>query len=248
VSSLDFWEAFSEDWQVLLDESPRLRYFKMREAARAFGGKMKREALHERIHKFFKLIHFATQASISSIVPIEAHRRIVKGKLPIKEWDDPYFLAMFDIIMKLFWNQVSTKSVGTLEFIFDDNPRLAAKVPAYYQLMRAMIAPKYRHLIAVAPKFEDDIEFLPLQAADAQSWYYRRLFAEKFRGEPFPETTPKTLFSELDRIPAMLSAWLPARLEAFAKQEHLPDDNSPIPSFKDIHDLLDKVDFGVKGK
>jgi hypothetical protein len=72
----------------------------------------------------------------------------------------------------------STLSIALcVDFIFDNNPRLAAKVPRWYQLTHKMLPPELRHLIAPSPKFEDDLQFLPLQAADAQSWYIRRLFA-----------------------------------------------------------------------
>ena len=204
ISSIEWWESFSDEWQKLLDKSPKLPYFKMREAAKCWGGKMKVEQAYHRIKSFVDEIPVMVQASIISVIPMNRYNEIVKGKAP-KFLDDPYFVALFDIVMKLFWSQVSVGSSDTLEFIFDNNPRLAAKVPKYYQFMRASIHPKYRHLIGASPKFEDDIEFLPLQAADTQSWYYRRIFEEKIKKQPFPAAAPKSMFRPLDRIPSMLS-------------------------------------------
>jgi hypothetical protein len=33
ISSVDHWSAFTEAWQACLDESPKIAYFKMQEAA-----------------------------------------------------------------------------------------------------------------------------------------------------------------------------------------------------------------------
>jgi hypothetical protein len=244
ISSVDWWESFSDEWQKLLDAPPKLPYFKMREAAKCWGGKMKADQTYHRIKSFVDEIPVMVQASMISVIPMKKYKAIVKGK-PAKFLDDPYFVALFDIVMKLFWSQVSVGSTDTLEFIFDDNPRLAAKVPQYYQFMRHSIDPKYRGLIGASPKFEDDLEFLPLQAADMQSWYYRRLFEEKIGKQPFPVAAPKSLFGPLDRIPSMLSFWTDERLRSWANQrESQEPEPTGIPTVGDIHELLNVLDFG----
>jgi hypothetical protein len=242
VSSVDVWEIFSEQWQELLDESPKLKYFKMREAASRSGEfrGIKLDNRNERVGRFFRLIREATQASVSCVIPIAPYNRLVKGKIK-KEWDDPYFIALFDLVIYLvethFQQRAAGKTKGVLDFIFDDNPRLAAKVPYWYQLTRDMLPSVVRDTIGASPRFENDHDFLPLQAADAQAWYYRRLFAEKFHNEPFKNELPKSLFHELDRIPAMMAFWSSERLAALAAQRPL---SSPQPDqrFKDIHDLI----------
>ncbi len=77
------WEDFSEKWQALLEESPTLKYFKMREAAHLCGefGGMKAAHRNERIQKFFHLIRDSCHLSVSSIIPIDPFNKIWKGQI-----------------------------------------------------------------------------------------------------------------------------------------------------------------------
>jgi hypothetical protein len=240
ISRLDWWEDFSDRWQALLDEAPALMYFKMREAANLSEqfGRMKHDARNERLQKFFSLIRMAAHASVISVVPIDIYKATIKGKVH-REWDDPYFMALFDIVIRILWNQIAEKSEDTVDFIFDDNPRLAAKVPRWYQLTRKMLAPQLQHLIAPSPKFEDDQQFLPLQAADAQSWYIRRLFAERMSNQRFREELPKEQFLELDRVRTLASVWTRKKCQHFANRTEEPDDDGAIPEMKNVHEMLD---------
>ena len=244
-----------------MDESPKLKYFKMREAAQLcdqFGG-IKAEQRNERIQKFFRLTQKAVHLSASTVIPIAPFKRIWKGKIDGgKEWNDPYYVALWDMItflteqhfhfrlleMMATKDNQSPSSYGTLEFVFDDNPRLAAKVPPYYQLIRAKMHPLFRGWIGVSPKFENDQELLPLQACDAQSWYFRRLFAERFHNEPFKPDMPKSLFAPLDEIPAAMSFLSPERMRKTVTKA--PAEKKPAKRFRDIHDLLANGDFGEK--
>jgi hypothetical protein len=167
-----------------------------------------------------------------------------------KEWDDPYFVALFDIVTLL--TEIHTKNRirrivdGPLDFIFDDNARLAAKVPKWYQYMRSVMHPLCRNSIGFSPRFENDQEFLPLQAADAQSWYYRRLFAEKFHNEPFKKDLPRDIFRPLDNVQAAMSFWGSERMEYVAS--HSLDGRTAVEQnsdkhFRDIHDLIANADM-----
>jgi hypothetical protein len=227
----------------LLDESPKLPYFKMREAVKGFGGSMKRQDASKRIEKFLRLIRLAVHASVSCVIPMELYAKIVSGKVNTN-LDDPYFIAIFDVIMKLIDGRDETNAEDIVEFTFDYNPRLAARVPQWYQLARAFLSLEDRRQIGVSPHFEDDKDFLPLQAADAQSWYFRRLFSERLTKEPFPENVPKELFQDLDAIPSLLSLWDAERLERFV-QNGPPKDGPPPPRYKTIHDLLDALELSL---
>ena len=242
--SLDYWwEDFSDEWQLLLDEAPKLAYFKMREAAnlsQLFAG-MKAEDRNQRIKKFFSLIRICAHAAVISVIPVKLFDSIVKTNVQQPEFEDPYFVSLFEIIIKVLEQQIAMNSADSIEFIFDNNPRIAAKVPYYYQLTRTLLRPELRDLIAPAPRFEDDRNFLPLQAADAQSWYYRRLFAERITQHPFHRHLTKALFSDLDRIPTLMTVWTRERCEYFVHQGQ--DREGPIPQLKDVHELLQQLEF-----
>lgn len=249
VSSVDSWTKFSNEWQALLDEAPVLQYFKMREAAsceeqfRPYKGKEKER--NERLGKFLRLIQTHTQVSVSSVIPLLAFDKILKGRID-EDWDDPFFCTIFDVISILLethtrlriWGAVS----GALDFIFDDQPRLAAKVPAYYQRIREGLHPLAKNSIAPSPKFEDDKVFLPLQAADVQSWYFRRLFAERFNNEPFRLDLPKSVFEPLEYVRSAMHFWTPRLMKAVATKTRAKERLNPV-HFKDIHDLIANADF-----
>ena len=250
IAPVDWWEDFSEEWQALLDEPPRLKYFKMREAAQLSGefGRMGIGARNERIKKFFDLTWKATHQSVSSVIPINPYKRIVKGRIK-KEWDDPYFIALFDIVSLLLQEHFHLKFYGAvkkdsvLDFIFDDNPRLAAKVPRWYQLTRSLLHPVLRNSIGASARFENDHDFLPLQAADAQSWYYRRLFAERLHNQPFKAELPKELFRKLDEIPSLMSFWRSDRMKYFVSKAKPTEGRKLDKRFKDIHDVIANADM-----
>lgn len=258
VSPDYWWEDFSQQWQELLNERPKLQYFKMREAAQLCGqfGGMKAAQRNDRIQKFFRLIQKAAQLSVSSVIPITAFNRIWKGKIDgEKHWNDPYYLGLWDMISflaeqhfnmrrleALAPNDRSSPSIyGRLEFVFDDNPRIAATVRPYYEVARAAMHPVFRGWLGESARFEDDKQCLPLQACDVQSWYFRRLFAERFTQEPFKPDMPKSIFSILDEIPSAMSFFSPERMRKVVTKA--PAENNPPKRFADIHDLLANGSF-----
>lgn len=259
IDPVSRWEKFSEEWQALLDEPPKLKYFKMREAAQLcdeFAG-MKVHERNRRIQKFFRLIRDSVHLSASCVIPMGPFKRIWKGNIKgDKEWNDPYFVALAEMIT--LWTEQHTRvrafelfaqkegnpssSYGVLEFIFDDNKKLVAIVPPYYRKIRDQIIPPFRNWIGVSPRFEDDKDFLPLQACDAQSWYFRRLFAEKFNNEPFKPDLPKSCFEAFDDITSLMSFFGPERMRKVISKA--PPEKKPARRFKDIHDVLANADFG----
>src|SRR5207248_2732953 len=80
VSSVDWWESFSDEWQALLDEPPKLAYFKMREAASRSGqfAGFKIEQRNKRLEKFIALVNHAAQMSVASVVPMKHYKRILE--------------------------------------------------------------------------------------------------------------------------------------------------------------------------
>jgi len=254
------WEKFSDDWQGLLDEPPKLRYFKMREAAQLCGefSGMKVGDRNERIQKFFRLIRDTVHLSVSCVIPMGPFKQIWKGNMEGgKWWSDPYYLAVWDVMTLLTEAHVRMRMLelfakkegnppsiyGVLDFIFDNNDRLAAVVPPHYQRVKEGMDPLSKGWVGASPRFEDDKDFLPLQACDAQSWYLRRLFAERFNNEPFKDDLPKSCFQPLDEIASSwMSFWSPEKMRKTIAKE--PKEKMKIRQFKDIHDILENGDFG----
>lgn len=249
VSGVEYWESFSKAWQEELSKSPKLAYFKMREAATLSGEfrRMKIEDRNRRIRRLFRLMRVFCNAGISIIIPIRSYNRILKGHTK-KEWDDPYFLALFDAVKVLVQNQANAKPPlpppEPVDFFFDDNPRLAAKVPEPYHLVRGLLAPHHRRFMGASPRFVDDKDFPPLQAADAQSWYFRRLFAEKLQREPFSKHMRKELFIDLDQIPLIVSFWNSELMEEVAGKKPRYRGPTRLRRFRDIHDVIANANVG----
>ena len=165
----------------MLAGPPALAYFKMREAAALSGQfqNMKATKRTDRVLKAIDLIKLVAHASLSSATPLRLHERIVKDKVP-SDFDSPAFLAMFDVMTKAVENQLSIKAenpsepVEPVDFIFDEHTKWQGVVPAAYLFWQRTSPPEYRTMMGAPPIFRDEKRFLPLQAADLRSWYFRR--------------------------------------------------------------------------
>lgn len=256
ISPYYWWEDFSDLWQSMLDGPPALGYFKMREAATLSGQfeNWKFAKRTERVAKAIDLIKRVAHASLSCAIPLRLHERIIKNRVPTN-FDSPAFLAIFDVMTKAVENQLSIKAenpsepVEPVDFIFDEHKKWQTVVPAAYLLWRRISPPEYQAMMGDPPIFRDDKQFLPLQASDLQSWYFRKVIAEKLRGEPFPKGLPKETFAPLDKIPSLMSVWDRRRLQFLAdsvnsgRTESMRYDDAWPKRVANIHDMLEYIDL-----
>jgi hypothetical protein len=61
-----------------------------------------------------------------------------------------------------------------VNFVFDKQGRIEPIARFWYELFRGFCMGEIKNLLGDTPKFEDEKQFVPLQAADMFAWYQRR--------------------------------------------------------------------------
>jgi hypothetical protein len=173
VSSADRWLSFSKAWQKLIDHRSehyrKLDYFKMEEMSSARD--------RERCAWFHKVIEDHAVAAVSLTISTHELRRQVDrmfdDPMMRKGLGNPWHFAVSAIIRDYAINRPNiTLPAGPVNFIFDqalNERRLVWN--AWDAFLGAN--PQYAPLMGSMPRFEDDKEVLPLQAADMFAWWVR---------------------------------------------------------------------------
>lgn len=175
IAPAERWAEFSDAWQAVLDVSPRLKYFKYREALTQKKQfycwdeevALQRAQLFREVIERFDLRHF------SIVFDVDAYRRVFghTGKLR-----NPYYFAAIMITRALARR---LEDLGferqQIDFIFDrqymeEHHVLRMWNEAVRQVIDSNMITKPPDLVSKIfvnpPTFRDDIDVLPLQAAD----------------------------------------------------------------------------------
>jgi Protein of unknown function (DUF3800) len=193
------WERFSDRWDATLAEAPAIDYFKMSEAE-SLRGQFAREngwtdrTRDQKVNALIDVIleHDVFQSTCA--VSEDDYRDVVKpvlGHQFKKQYRDPY-LYLFTAAVAAFssWEHKyehalrdasdgrlvlfdsEARSRQRIDFVFDRGKKLTDKEAAKsYESLRNL-EPYHRLLGRV--DFENDKEFVPLQAADLAAWQRRR--------------------------------------------------------------------------
>jgi hypothetical protein len=205
------WAAFSQKWNDILPLATKAKngkwHFKMSEMAM-------RPALMSHVPTFYKLIEDHVICSISCRMNMEVYASaIAKAEkatfgLQVSNhsyqitvdpgiWRNPYRL-LFRLMMDTFhMNRKTFVEVFPLEqkvdFIFDDQSEKEAIISdwaKYVELREGELKPFF----GAIPRFENDQEFLPLQAADLWAWWVREWYEED--SSEFPDRLRKFDFGQ----------------------------------------------------
>ena len=171
---VDLWEQFSDDWQYVLDEHPKINYLKMVEAQNLRGEfRYWSEADRDRkLLRFCDVIQSYPLGSFDFSVSCKVYRDLVKPHAP-RGLADPHFAANFHTVSGLaqyFQDEANLK----IEFVFDTQKGVDEDVRLFFEYMCRDLPKKARDRISGIPLFRDDKELVPLQAADMAAWSLRR--------------------------------------------------------------------------
>ena len=239
VASVERWAKFSKAWEDLLPLAVKHKdhhRFKMSEMARF--GKM------EQVLPFYKTIMEHVSLSVSSVLDIKALNRVnsdmsatiisangheirVDLKNFKKVWADPFYVSFRGIIDGFHELRLTDPDLVPLQepvdFYFDE----WGKKEIIRQSWRDHVASRHddiRPFYGKEPRFEDDNEFLPIQAADFLAWWVRK-WAKEFGQENIKEgvfpfdSSPRKIehlvirYSE-DGLRALVKAALDSHLQA----------------------------------
>lgn len=174
------WEKFSDEWQAILDQEPRLAYFKMMEARGSLDRKSQffgwsDAEIDARLKQFIKCINKHALCGVISAVPFEPYQRLFKGKYNPKVLDRPYFLSFFGIMARIVNFAARNNLKGKVDFIFDEEGgENAGFLQDQFDVFKSFAPPHLADLCGNRPSFGKDHELNPLQAADLIAWHARR--------------------------------------------------------------------------
>lgn len=87
----------------------------------------------------------------------------------------PHFTCVFTVAAAIVRHLESEGIMDAkVEFIFDRQDEVSADIGLLFDDMLSNLSPKARAMVADAPRFLDDRDYLPLQAADMFAWCLRR--------------------------------------------------------------------------
>lgn len=184
IASAEAWAALSRNWAELLPYGTLNKYgrhhFKMHEMA-------ENPERMERVQAFFRVIERHVLVSLSCKINlaelVRAKNRIFVPNLRI-DWgflDNPYMVTFRCLLEMFHKNREKIRKVippdENIDFVFDRQSEAGAIHAAWNSYVDNRDE-EVRHRFGGMPRFEDDEEFLPLQAADFWSWWVRKWWNE----------------------------------------------------------------------
>jgi hypothetical protein len=162
VAPVETWLAFSDEWKVALTQA-HLPRFKMAEAAQ-------RDPLISGY--FYRIIENHLDQLFALGVEIDGLRRAVRELNLSKEFENPYAIIypmMYDFTLA-YRHEIGISE--PVDFFFDKHGS-RRQVEEGFRYMLSQAQEERRHMMGEPPRFEDDDQFLPLQAADLLAWHVR---------------------------------------------------------------------------
>lgn len=175
ISDAELWARFADHWQACLDEEPKIKYFKMDEAA-GLNGQFRLFNKHQRDAKLKKLCRIICQCH-----PVEfcfafdlkdfAEYWSPKVDRPLSE---PYFLPFQMTVVGVAYQLLDMDLVSEpFEMFFDENAIFGPRAKAWYPIIRESQVEQVKRIMPVEPLFRSDLDALPLQGADLTAWMQR---------------------------------------------------------------------------
>src|ERR1051326_1301962 len=184
IATAEAWATFSKRWEELLplatiDRLGRRR-FKMKEMAwRRMSD----------VSAFYRIIEESVLMYISCTIHAQElknafYRLWVPGKtINWGDWTNPHFMCLRGLLDRFHADRIDHPDAEKfakliplgeqVTFYFDEHSSKNIIIKAWDEYI-GNAPDKIRGLYGATPRFGDDIEFLPLQAADFWAWWVRR--------------------------------------------------------------------------
>jgi hypothetical protein len=216
IASHDNWARFSDDWQTELERVPKLDYFKMSEAA-WLRGQFSREREWTESMRDNRVASFAAIVRKHAAIRVEATMRhddfnrymasvpAVSRSLAI---DHPYVMLFFQTILAVALFQDRFGIIEPCDFIFDEQIGFSEEVNRQWRQFKSSLDKSTRSdlakFVGSRPIFRNEIEFMPLQAADLCAWQLRNHYIENHRVENQAiAIPPNRVFASLRSMPGI---------------------------------------------
>lgn len=185
VSTMENWAEFSDQWNRILNMTPRLRYLKMNDAVRLkqeFHG-WSEERRDERLGLFREVIENYVQLAIASTVlyaDLHCAMQTIGMQLKIR----PFHVAAFTMMRQLQKYQCEYGLNEKIDFYFDNEVMEMSLILENWSWLVSTASDDLKPWIGATPQFQDDQDFPPLQAADMIAWLGRNQWESLYQGKP----------------------------------------------------------------
>lgn len=199
IGQAEAWGRFADQWVDCLHQSPRIEYFKMREAAGRPTGEFYGFTATQRDDKLKALVKIIDDFEFTALhltLDLAAHAKAfdlpvaapkVRGGKSVKKTQkllaiatNPYFVTYHTFMSAAcfhLWEEEGSRE--TFDFIVDEHPSLGAPTSAWYPAMLTLMEEPQRSIMPSKPIPRNDEEFMPLQAADMIAWLQRNANNDK---------------------------------------------------------------------
>jgi hypothetical protein len=222
IARAESWAVFKEEWRDALNRPTlqpdgrllRLDYFKMKEA----------HHLHEQFsgwdgavanEKVVELVGIVKRHAFSGIFTGVMHDDYNEVVSANSDWPfkGPYFFT-YNCLMTATLKFLNREGIDEpVDFIFDEQHWQSKLVQRAYDTFIETASPELKKRLGNRPIHRNDIDFVPLQAADLLAWNVRRWFFEKARGQKFASP----VMEALGTIHQEEDCWTRARLEDYMR-------------------------------
>ena len=191
IGRAEQWAAFADKWAACLAEAPTVAYFKMSEAAGCSGQfyglneqqrndklvalvKVLNEFPFDAIHVTLDLAEHATFfAPKLGPEPLPKHKISRERLRVLAVANNSYFYAFNTFLSSAAFHLWDAGERERFEFIVDEHRSLGERTHKWYPVVREAMFEPIRSIMPTKPLPRDDLEFLPLQAADMIAWLQR---------------------------------------------------------------------------
>jgi Protein of unknown function (DUF3800) len=181
IASAELWARFSKSWEELLPfgllSKDGKRYFKMSEMA-ASPERMERVGVFFRVLEEYELLSISCKLNAAELKKAISRLWVLNRRFDWGPFSDPYFVAfriLIDSVGEQGDKMMSWLPDEKIDFIFDDQSQKKIIYEAWDAYM-ASKEPDVRKQFGSTPRFENDNEFMPLQAADLWAWWVRKWY------------------------------------------------------------------------
>jgi uncharacterized protein DUF3800 len=185
IGEAEEWASFSTEWKRRLDAPPAISYLSTSDARgyRFPFNQLNRAQRDNKISFLTSIVNDFDLRLVACSVDLAAFKELHVPPPPGRTKREralltaltthPYLLAC-NLIALVVWADIAViqRKPQRFELILDEKKRLEWKVDAWWPVFRHTLTEEQRSVIPKRPRFEDDVEWMPLQLADfiAHTW------------------------------------------------------------------------------
>jgi hypothetical protein len=130
----------------------------------------------EKLKRLARAINTGQFRAIYSVTDLEGFA-LTYAVHNTKPLNDPYFWPFHTTIMAVCFDLLDFDQTEPFEIIFDEQVIFGPPAKLWYPIVKSCMDAEEQAIMPVEPVFRNDLDFLPLQAADLLAWLFRRAWS-----------------------------------------------------------------------